>query len=723
MPKKRYLNHRTDLSTYYGSGTGRAGFHVARQVDDGEDMRRVRNDLGIARRAGDYWRQAERLAAGLAALFLAFGFAWPLGATEANVSSGTATALPTITTAKAAHGLSGAEARRGYPIHLRGVVTYFDKDTGTGWSALYVHDATGNIFIKFHAGAFESVPIGSVLDVRGVSNLGGFAPIVDHPEAKVVGAGRLPAVAPMVSRTELAQKQFEGQWVGIEGIVHSVRKKGHTVILEVAVADGILYCVSVYQEGVSYQSLVDARVRVLGNEAPLYNGNGQLAGGRVMFPDISAVKVLEPGPADVYQMPVVSIDELFRWDQIAAASHRVHLRGKVTIQWPGLTLCIRDATQGLCAQSAEDTRVALGDEVEVAGFAGTENSTTVLTDAVFRATGHGEPVAAELVTAEQVLQGGHNSELIQMEGLLIGRDLSSADTTLILSAGKFLFNAVLPQSLAAPGGDGWENGSRLRVSGICSMQFDAQESALKDGMAVPRSFRVILRSPADVVVVQKPSWWTLSHALVLLAIALAAALAVLGWVIVLRRRVEQQAELIRQSEEIFRHMALHDELTGLATRRLLNDRLGSAVDVARRRKSGLALLMLDLDSFKEINDSYGHSAGDEVLRVTASRILAGVRKTDTVARLGGDEFVVVLPDSGDGMPAILIAEKLGRALAVPVLYEGRSIPVTVSIGVQVCVTCDLDGEELMRHADVALYEAKERGRNRVEVYSPKMEKG
>jgi diguanylate cyclase (GGDEF)-like protein len=91
-------------------------------------------------------------------------------------------------------------------------------------------------------------------------------------------------------------------------------------------------------------------------------------------------------------------------------------------------------------------------------------------------------------------------------------------------------------------------------------------------------------------------------------------------------------------------LALHDALTGLATRLLLRDRLDTAVDAARRRQTGLALLMVDLDKFKDINDTFGHHAGDEVLRVTADRLLAAVRKADTVARFGGDEFVVLLAD-------------------------------------------------------------------------------
>jgi len=219
-----------------------------------------------------------------------------------------------------------------------------------------------------------------------------------------------------------------------------------------------------------------------------------------------------------------------------------------------------------------------------------------------------------------------------------------------------------------------------------------------------------MRSPADVVVVERPSWWTPAHALVLVALALAGTLVVLAWVIVLRKR-------IRDSEERFRHMALHDALTGLATRLLLQDRLDVALESARRHGTGLAVLMVDLDRFKEINDTFGHQAGDEVLRVTAARVLQIVRKADTVARLGGDEFVVLLAELTDPQAAERIAEKIVEALTVPIPFAGRAVPVTVSVGVCLAATEELDADVLLRNADAALYHAKASGRNRYQVFN------
>jgi GGDEF domain-containing protein len=292
----------------------------------------------------------------------------------------------------------------------------------------------------------------------------------------------------------------------------------------------------------------------------------------------------------------------------------------------------------------------------------------MLNDAVFRSSGSAADALVEAVTAivAEILAGGFDSGLIHIDGQLLSRDLSSSDTTLLVDSGKFIFKAVLPQSLNGSQSNAWENGSLLRITGVASVQIDAQRSELGLGTAVPETFRVLLRSPADVVVLKRPSWWTPFHTMMVLAVALAGTLVVLGWVILLRKR-------LRESEERFRHMALHDALTGLATRFLLQDRLHVAVESARRHRTGLAVLMIDQDKFKGINDAFGHAVGAEVLKVTAHRILEAVRSIDTVARLGGDEFVVLLPYMSDSGMAEGVAARIVKSLACPIPPGPRNV--------------------------------------------------
>ncbi|HEU0167106.1 MAG TPA: EAL domain-containing protein [Chloroflexota bacterium] len=165
----------------------------------------------------------------------------------------------------------------------------------------------------------------------------------------------------------------------------------------------------------------------------------------------------------------------------------------------------------------------------------------------------------------------------------------------------------------------------------------------------------------------------------------------------------------KQAEEVLAYQALHDPLSGLPNRNLLHDRLDRAILARRRDATTLALLLIDLDRFKEVNDTYGHDFGDELLKQVGPRLTAALRESDTVARLGGDEFAVILPNCGDVEAATSIATKLLRALEEPFLLGGEPIYISGSLGVVMCPDHGDDGQTLMRRADVAMYAAKRDG--------------
>jgi diguanylate cyclase (GGDEF)-like protein len=618
--------------------------------------------------------------------------------------------LPTLTTTHQAHSLTSREAAREYPVHIRGVVTYFDQDYGPGYAAIFLHDSTGSVFVRSLSKSTEPLAVGSVIDVRGVSAVGGYGPVVAKPHITVIGHAPLPPNPPKVSLAHLQTGAEDAQWVEVEGTVHSVLEFPNSVTLQLAMIDGTVHLTMPREAGATYSNLVDAEVRVHANAAPTINLDSQMIGVHLMGPGLSTVTIVAPAPGDAFQQPLTPIGRLLHWDEHSTSFHRVHVRGNVTLQWPGSLLCIHDADRGICVQTTLDTPFVLGDTVDIVGFAGTENYEPVLTDALVQKSGKGEIVGSVPVSAAQALRGDHASDLIQIDGQLIGDDLASSEVNLMLSSGNTVFAVVLPREMMGDRASSWKVGSKLRVTGICSVQIDAR-SHVREGIAVTRSFRVLMRSPQDVAVLQGPSWWSPAHVLVLLVLALIGTLCVLGWVIVLQRRVEEQAKLLRESESRFRHMALHDALTGLATRLLLDDRLTAAVEAAVRHQTGLALLMIDLDKFKEINDAYGHHCGDEVLRVTADRLMQAVRKSDTVARMGGDEFVVLLSDLED--PSLIegIAAKIVKSLAEPILFAGREVEVSVSVGVCTSAVGGLDEEALLKSADDALYRAKAKGRN------------
>src|SRR5262249_53343500 len=156
----------------------------------------------------------------------------------------------------------------------------------------------------------------------------------------------------------------------------------------------------------------------------------------------------------------------------------------------------------------------------------------------------------------------------------------------------------------------------------------------------------------------------------------------------------------------------YDNVTKLPNRSLLQDRLAQAMHMATRSQKRVALLFMDLDNFKNINDSLGHDIGDMLLRSIADRLTQCVREEDTVARIGGDEFLVVLPDIDRGEQAAAVAEKILTATSLPFKLQGNEIYSTISIGISVFPDDGRDTQELIKHADTALYQAKGQGRDR-----------
>jgi diguanylate cyclase (GGDEF)-like protein len=165
---------------------------------------------------------------------------------------------------------------------------------------------------------------------------------------------------------------------------------------------------------------------------------------------------------------------------------------------------------------------------------------------------------------------------------------------------------------------------------------------------------------------------------------------------------------------------LRDPLTGLASRLVLNDRLRLALERARRQRTAVAVLFIDLDRFKVLNDSLGHDTGDQVLRVVSERLRSCARGADLAVRFGGDEFILVCEDLDGPAAAMAIGERVGALLRRPVPVDGRGHVLTVSIGVRVTTDPDRSPQDLVRDADTAMYRAKERGRDRCELFDTAM---
>ena len=172
----------------------------------------------------------------------------------------------------------------------------------------------------------------------------------------------------------------------------------------------------------------------------------------------------------------------------------------------------------------------------------------------------------------------------------------------------------------------------------------------------------------------------------------------------------------KEMEEEIQRMAYHDPLTGLPNRMLLFDRLIMAMSRADRNQSKVAFMMLDLDRFKEVNDTLGHHIGDLLLKWIAEQLIGILRQVDTVARFGGDEFVFVIPEQNDAQAALQVARKIMDAIGGAVVLDGHPLTITASIGISLYPDHGADIDTILKNADSAMYQAKQAGRNRCQLY-------
>ncbi|MGH9354029.1 MAG: response regulator [Terriglobia bacterium] len=580
--------------------------------------------------------------------------------------------LPTLTTARAAHSLTEKEAARRYPVHLRAVVTYYDPYIDARLGALFVHDASGALFVSLPSRPILPIHAGTLVDVSGVTGTGDFAPIAEHARIRVIGESRVPEIAPRVSLTRLLSGAEDGQWVEVKGLVHTVleSQSSMNVTLELATDEGVINATTVREKGVNYSRLVDAVVSIHANAAPIFNHSRQMIGARLFFPGDAQVKVLQAAPGDPFSLPIRPLKSLLRYEPDATLRHRVRVRGQVMLEWPGRLLCIESGAQGLCASTVQTARVKQGEFVDVAGFPAMSEYTPTLEHAIFRAVGAGPPVKAIRVTAVQAISGKYDAKLVRIQGQLIGEDWAVSDPVLMLSSEGVLFPAVFPHGVMGDEMAAWKKGSTILLTGICSVQVDEERVAHDGGYVTPKSFRILLRSPEDVTVLSNPPWWTPRNALWIFGLIGIFFVAALTWVLALRRLVARQTGVIRNAKE-----------TAEAASRAKSEFLANMSHEIRTPMNGvMGMIELALDSSPNVEQaeylSMARRSAESLLTVINdildfSKIEAGKLKLDpidfnlrdsleetakTFALRAHEKGLEIICEAGPGVPAAVTGD-------------------------------------------------------------------
>jgi signal transduction histidine kinase len=445
--------------------------------------------------------------------------------------SQTVRSLPTLTRASQIRELTPEQAAQGYPVHIRGVVT---GDVPS--PDFFVQDSTAGVYVEGSPSATFPHRLGQSVELDGVTGPGKFAPVIKERKLRVLGPGTLPT-ARVYSFGELADGQLDSQWAGVRGIVRSVsidRTSWRELTLAMHVASGggdFNVRVPIPREQ-DFSSWVDSEVLIEGVCGSLFNRDRQLSGVLFYVPRLSFIKVETPAREKV------PFSALLRFSPGQGSRHRVRVQGTVAYQQRGSTLFIESGSKGLRVLTQQDTPLEPGDVVEVLGFPSMGESSPVLVDAVFHRIGRGPlpaPIALKLETPWEQYDGA----LIEADARLLHSKVQADGQRLTFQTGTMLFDALLPTHDAGNGLLSIPLNSEVRVRGICLVRSGGLWS-------IPQSFRLILRSPRDITVVRAPSWWNLRHTLWLLGITVGSLVALIGLVVVLRRRLGDLMEIIRQ---------------------------------------------------------------------------------------------------------------------------------------------------------------------------------
>jgi PAS domain S-box-containing protein len=444
--------------------------------------------------------------------------------------------LPTLTSCAKARSLSAKEAKRGYPIHIRGVVTYFEPAS----PEFFVQDVSGGIWINWTPN-FPQPTVGDLIDLRGVSTQVDFAPDIADPVWTVIGRSPLPQPK-RVSFAQMASTREDARWVEIEGIIRRVDylgsgPPGKVVTLELSMGDGKVEIQVPWDGSPLPSQLIDAFIRVRGVCGANFTSKNQLIGVSLYVPSLQNFSILQKPPADPFSAPSMSIDSLQRFGFQINSGHRVKVVGNVTAKIANRGLYVADETGSLYIDSRMDLHLAPGDRIEALGYPGFFESHVRLEDSSIHRIGGGVLAQSTSITTKEAMSGQFDSTLVSIKGRVVSRSLLPNQELLVLEQDHRIFSAsseVPLRELAPVGGV-------VRVTGICVDELDPSQRVT--------SFKLLIRSPRDLQVVERAPWWSLGRALTLVAILVLGATFALAWVAVLRRRVDEKTETLRATLE------------------------------------------------------------------------------------------------------------------------------------------------------------------------------
>jgi PAS domain S-box-containing protein len=450
--------------------------------------------------------------------------------------------LEELHTAAQVRRLTPEQAALHYPVHLHGVITAFDQSK----FARAIQDDTAGIYIG-DSGNLPPLKPGDIVEIQGVTFPGEYAPILQPSQIQTWGTGALPDANPTTFEM-LASGKEDSQFVEVNGIVRSthVDEQKHQYI-DIVTGGGRLTACFSDLPAERLQELVDSTVQVRGVCLTSFNRQRQLFSLWLMAPNAEDLVVLQPALKDPFALRTEKIGSLEQFAPEGTFGHRVKVAGTVIYRQAG-ELYIQDDNEGLHVQTQQGGALLAGDRIEVVGFPAKGDYTPKMEDAIYRRISAGPVPAPVSVTVDEALRGNYDSRLVRVEATLLDRARQTHGQFVVLQSAGLIFDASIEGKDGGTGFSYLQNGSKVSVTGICLIDPGNNWYGGNDWRA--KSFHILMRSAGDVSVLKYPPWWTLQKMLWMVGALGLVVLAAFAWVVVLRRRVHVQTDIIRQKLQV-----------------------------------------------------------------------------------------------------------------------------------------------------------------------------
>ncbi len=547
------------------------------------------------------------------------------------------------------------ETARGYPVKITGVVTWADRGTGK----MYLHDSSGGLGVLYDPTSLSHEPhVGDWLDVRGITGDGGYSPVIQNPILSGRGTLKMPT-ARLVSLEQAMTGVEDSQWIEMRGYVRSVTNAPGLAQLEVATSSGSF--MAVMRTTSRLEGLPGAIVRLRGVCAALHNDRRQLTGVQLWVPSAEEITVEEEAPKNPFSVPLRTIASLGQFSTSATLNRRAKISGVVTLN-AGHYLYVQDGMDGLLVLTEQSNDLERGDRVEAVGFPGQDGRHPVLRDAVFQKTSRdAEPAPLEIDPA-QPLDANWEGRLVAIEGVVLQQSRTATGRRLTLREKGTIFEAKFDS--AAPLKE-LANGSRVALTGVYRVHYSESKSS--------DYLQLHLRSPADVQILRRPSWWTLQRTIFALALVSVLLLAGTAWTVMMSRKNTLLREQIRERQHAEAALqTAHGELeqrVGDRTAELsqTNEKLRSEITERQRAEAKVERTTKQLletsrqAGMAEVATSVLHNVGNVLNSVNVSTTLVAEQiRNSKIANLA--KVVALMDEHAAELGAFITDDPKGKLL-------------------------------------------------------------